>query len=40
MDSASNLGPLIARGEINKFEHYWYKSDRIFEVLKILFQQF
>ncbi len=25
LDSAPNLGPLISRWEINKFENYWYK---------------
>ncbi len=38
--SALNLGPLISRWEINKFENCWYKSVRILEVLKLLFQQF
>jgi hypothetical protein len=40
LDSAPNLGPLIARWEINKFENSLYKSVRILEVLKLLFQQF
>jgi hypothetical protein len=40
MDSAPNLGPLIFRWEINKFEDCWYESVRILEVLKLLFQQF
>ncbi len=35
-----NLGPLISRWEINKFENCWYKSIRILGVLKPLFQQF
>ncbi len=35
-----NLGPRISRWEINKFENCWYKSVRIFEALKLLFQQF
>jgi hypothetical protein len=39
-DSAPNLGPLISRWEINEFENCWYKSVRIFEVLKLLFQPF
>ncbi len=39
LDSAPNLGPLISRWEINKFENGWYKSDKILEVLKLLFQQ-
>jgi hypothetical protein len=38
--SAPNLGPLISRWDINKFENCWYKSVRILEVLKLLFQQF
>ncbi len=38
--AAPNLGPLISRWEINKFENCWYKSVRILEVLKLLFQQF
>ncbi len=40
LDSAPNLGPLISRWEINKFENCWYISVRILEVLKIWFQQF
>ncbi len=40
MDSAPNLGPLISRWEINKFDNCWYKSVRILEALKLLFQQF
>ncbi len=39
-DSSSNLGPLISRWEINKFENCWYKRVRILEVLKHLFQNF
>jgi hypothetical protein len=39
LDSAPNLGPLISRWEINKFENCWYKIVRILEVLKLLFQQ-
>jgi hypothetical protein len=35
-----NLGPLISRWEINKFENWWYRSVRILEVLKLVFQQF
>jgi hypothetical protein len=31
LDSAPNLGPLISRWEINKFENCWYKSFRILE---------
>ncbi len=38
--SAPHLGPLISRWEIMKFEICWYKSVRILEVLKLLFQQF
>jgi hypothetical protein len=26
---------MVSRSEINKFEHCWYKSDRILEVLKL-----
>jgi hypothetical protein len=40
LDSAPNLGPHISHWEINKFETCWYKSVRILEVLKLLFQQF
>jgi hypothetical protein len=40
LDSAPNLGPLICRWEINKFENCWYKSVRFLEVLKLLFQKF
>jgi hypothetical protein len=40
LDSAPNLGPLISRWKINKFENWWYKSVRTLEVLKLLFQQF
>jgi hypothetical protein len=40
LDSAPNLGPLISRWEINKFKNCRYKSVRILEVLKLLFQQF
>jgi hypothetical protein len=41
LDSAPNLIPLMCRWEINKFKHFWqYKSVRILEVLKLLFQQF
>jgi hypothetical protein len=40
LDSIPNLGPLISRWEINKFEVCWYKSVRIWEVLKLLFKQF
>ncbi len=39
LDNAHNLGPLISRWEINKFENCWFKSVRILEVLKLLFQQ-
>jgi hypothetical protein len=37
LDSAPNLGPLISRWEINKFENCLYKSVRILEVLKKAF---
>jgi hypothetical protein len=40
LDSAPNIGPLISRWEINKFENCRYKSVGILEVLKLLFQQF
>ncbi len=40
LDGAPNLGPLISRWEINKFENCSYKGVRILEVLKLLFQQF
>ncbi len=40
LDSTPNLGPLISCWEINSFENCWYKSVRIIEVLKLLFQQF
>ncbi len=40
LDTASNLGPLISRWEINRFENFRYKSVRILEVPKLLFQQF
>ncbi len=40
LDSAPNLGPLISRWEINKFNNCCYKSVRILEVLKLLLQQF
>ncbi len=40
MDSAHNLGPLISRWVINKLENCRYKSVRILEVLKLLFQHF
>ncbi len=40
LDSVPNLGPLISRWEINKFENCWYKSVKILEVLKLLFLQF
>ncbi len=40
LNSAHNLGPLISRREINKFENCWFKSVRILEVLKLLLQQF
>jgi hypothetical protein len=40
LDSAPNLGLLISRWEINKFENCWYKIVRILEVLMLLFQQF
>ncbi len=39
LDNAPNLGPLIYRLEINKFENCWYKSVRILKVLKLLIQQ-
>jgi hypothetical protein len=39
LDSAPNLGPLIYRWEINKFENCWYKSVRSLEVVKLSFQQ-
>ncbi len=35
LDSARNLGPLISRLEINKFENCWCKSVRILELLKL-----
>jgi hypothetical protein len=40
LDSVPNLGPLISHRKIYKFENCWYKSVRILEVLKLLFQQF
>jgi hypothetical protein len=40
LDSAPNLGPLISRWEIKKFENCRYKSVRIWYALKLLFQQF
>jgi hypothetical protein len=40
LDSAPNLGPLIFRWEINRFEDCGYKSVGILEILKLLFQQF
>jgi hypothetical protein len=40
LDRSPNFGPLISRWKINKFENCWYKSVRIFEVLKVLFEQF
>ncbi len=40
LDSTPNLGPLVSRWEINKFENYWYKSVRNLEALKLLFRQF
>jgi hypothetical protein len=40
LDNAPNIGPLISRWEINKFENCRYKSVRMSEVLKLLFQQF
>jgi hypothetical protein len=40
LDSAPNIGQLISRWEINKFENCWYKSVGILEVLKLLFHQF
>jgi hypothetical protein len=40
LHSAPNLGPLISRWEINKFENCGCKSVRILEVLKLLSQQF
>ncbi len=40
LDSAPNLGPLRSPWENNKFENCWYKSVRILEVLKLIFQQF
>ncbi len=40
LDSAPDLGPLISHWEIYKFENCLYKSVRILEVLKLLFQQF
>jgi hypothetical protein len=40
LDSVPNLGPLISCWEIKQFENCWYKSVRILEVLKLLFQQF
>ncbi len=40
LDSALYLGPLISHWEMNKFENYWYKSVKILEVLKLLFDIF
>ncbi len=40
LDSALNLGPLISRWEINKFENCWYKRVKILEILKLLIQHF
>jgi hypothetical protein len=40
LNNAPNLGPLIPRWEINKFENCWYKSVRILKVLNLLFQPF
>jgi hypothetical protein len=40
LNSAPNLGLLMSRWEINKFENCWYRSVRILEILKLLFQQF
>jgi hypothetical protein len=40
LDSAPNLGPLISRWKMKKYENSWYKSVRILEALKLLYQQF
>ncbi len=40
LDSAPNLESLISRWEINKSENSSYKSVRIIEVPKLLFEQF
>ncbi len=40
LDRSPNLGPLMSRWEINNFKSRWYKSVKILEVLKLLFQQF
>jgi hypothetical protein len=40
LDSGPNLGPRISRWDVYEFENCWYKSVRILEVLKLLFQQF
>jgi hypothetical protein len=40
LDSALNLGPLVSPWEIKKSKNCLYKSVRILEVLKLLFQQF
>ncbi len=37
LDCDPNLGPLISRWEIYKFESGWYKSARILEALKFFF---
>ncbi len=40
LDSAPNLGPLISRWEINRFENCWYKCQDFKGSIKLLFQQF
>ncbi len=40
LDSAPNLGSLIACWEMNRYKNWWYKSVRILEVLRLLFQEF
>jgi hypothetical protein len=40
LDSVPNIGPLIPRWELEKFQNCWNKSFRTFKILTLLCQQF
>ncbi len=40
LDSALNIGPLIACWELDKFKNCWNKSFRTSKILTLLYQQF
>jgi hypothetical protein len=40
LDTSHNIGPLVSRWELDKFENCWNKSFRTTKILTLLYQQF